>query len=101
MPVIRVSKNAFRRLQAIAVPLIDSPGNVIDRLLDLHERSSKMTMLNIIQHIDRSVVERLSAAGGYVLLAQRQWIDHHLENSIGREAFYCRGVGAPMRNVPS
>jgi hypothetical protein len=59
-----------------------------------------MTMLSA-ESVDRSSIQRIAASGGYALLAQHGWISQHLARSLGREAFYCRGVGAPMRNVPS
>jgi len=37
MPVVRISTPTFQRLQALAVPLLDSPSTVIERLLDLHD----------------------------------------------------------------
>ena len=37
MPVIRISEPTFQRLQAIAIPFEDTPSNVIERLLDLHD----------------------------------------------------------------
>lgn len=99
MPVIRISDHTFRRLQSLAVPLVDSPSAVIDRLLDLHERSSKMSVLTVVSGRDPTAIPRLAAAGGYLLLAQQGWIQHHVRRSVGGEAYYCRGVGAPMRNV--
>jgi len=41
MPVIRVPDDVFRRLQNIATPLVDTPGSVVERLLDLHESSQR------------------------------------------------------------
>jgi len=40
MPVIRIPDDAFRRLQKLAIPLVDTPASVIERLLDLHESHS-------------------------------------------------------------
>ena len=37
MPVIRVSDPIFERLQAIATPLVDTSGSVIEKLLDFYE----------------------------------------------------------------
>lgn len=37
MPSIDISENTFKRLQALAKPLIDTPDSVIDRLLDHYE----------------------------------------------------------------
>jgi hypothetical protein len=37
MPVIRISEPTFQRLQALAIPFEDTPSNVIERLLDLHD----------------------------------------------------------------
>ena len=39
--VIRVSDDAYRRLKNLAEPFVDSPSDVVERLLDFHERSSK------------------------------------------------------------
>jgi hypothetical protein len=36
-PVVRISDGIFERLQKLAVPLVDSVGDVIARLLDEHE----------------------------------------------------------------
>jgi hypothetical protein len=36
-PVIRISSDVFRRLQAVSEPLVDTPGRVIDRLLSHYE----------------------------------------------------------------
>jgi len=36
-PVIRIPNDVFERLQALAIPLVDTPGSVIERLLDMHE----------------------------------------------------------------
>ncbi len=37
MPVIRISEPTFRRLQAIAVPLVDTPSTVVDKVLDVYD----------------------------------------------------------------
>jgi hypothetical protein len=37
MPVVRLPDDVFRRLQQLAIPLVDTPATVIERLLDLHE----------------------------------------------------------------
>lgn len=39
--VIRVSDDAYERLKDLAEPFVDSPSDVVDRLLDFHERSSE------------------------------------------------------------
>jgi hypothetical protein len=36
---------------------------------------------------------------GYVLHSDPQWVDFHLSNSVGGRVAYCRGAGAPVRNV--
>lgn len=36
---------------------------------------------------------------GYVLHSDSHWMRFHLANSIGGRVGYCRGVGAPMKNV--
>jgi hypothetical protein len=38
MPVIRIPDPVFERLQAIATPLVDTPADVIEKLLDLYEK---------------------------------------------------------------
>lgn len=38
-PVIRVPEDVFERLQAMAIPLVDTPASVIKRLLDMHEQN--------------------------------------------------------------
>ena len=35
--VIRISESIFRRLQQLAVSLVDTPGSVIERLLDFYD----------------------------------------------------------------
>lgn len=37
--VIRISDSIFSRLQKISTPLVDSPGSVIERILDYYEKS--------------------------------------------------------------
>lgn len=37
MPQIEISDGDFLRLQAIAVPLVDTPASVVNRLLDMHD----------------------------------------------------------------
>ena len=37
MPVIRISDPVFERLQSIATPLVDTPGSVVEKLLDFYE----------------------------------------------------------------
>src|SRR3954469_19476127 len=45
MPVIRIPDDVFERLQALATPLVDTPGTVIKRLLDMHEpTASRITL---------------------------------------------------------
>jgi hypothetical protein len=39
-PVVRIPDDVFLRLQKLAVPLVDSVGDVIARLLDEHEKQS-------------------------------------------------------------
>src|SRR4051794_35978555 len=39
-PVVRLSEDVFRRLQRISVPLVDTPSQVIDRLLTHYESSA-------------------------------------------------------------
>ncbi|MBT5877314.1 MAG: hypothetical protein HOH43_28085 [Candidatus Latescibacteria bacterium] len=39
-PVIRVSDETFERLQSIATPFTDKPGDVIERLLDSHQAAT-------------------------------------------------------------
>jgi hypothetical protein len=41
MPVVRIPDDVFERLQALATPLVDTPGSVIKRLLDMHEPNSR------------------------------------------------------------
>jgi hypothetical protein len=36
---------------------------------------------------------------GYIIHAESSWLDFHIGNSVGKEIVYCRGVGAPMKNV--
>src|SRR5262245_43959427 len=36
---------------------------------------------------------------GYILHADHEWVQYHRTNSIGGGVAYCRGPGAPMRNV--
>lgn len=42
--VIRISKNAFAQIQGQAVPLVDTPGKVVDRVLKEH---AELKVLNI------------------------------------------------------
>ncbi len=37
MPVVRISDEVFERLQVVAIPLVDTPGSVIEKLLDFYE----------------------------------------------------------------
>lgn len=39
MPVIRISDQAFSRLQKLAEPFVDTPGSVIERILDHYEKN--------------------------------------------------------------
>ncbi len=39
MPVIRISDQVFSRLQKLAEPFVDTPGIVIERLLDYYEKN--------------------------------------------------------------
>jgi hypothetical protein len=39
--VVRITDKAFARLQKLAVPFVDSPASVIDRLLDYYENGGK------------------------------------------------------------
>jgi hypothetical protein len=39
-PVIRMSDDVFRRLQRVSEPLVDTPSQVIDRILEHYERSA-------------------------------------------------------------
>jgi hypothetical protein len=39
-PVIRMSDDVFRRLQRISEPLVDTPSQVIDRILSYYEKSA-------------------------------------------------------------
>lgn len=43
MPTVELSDADFKRLQAIAVPFVDTPSSVINRLIDLYEASGKIT----------------------------------------------------------
>lgn len=52
MPVIRISEDVFRKLQLLAEPLVDTPGSVIEKLLDprkfhflLQQRQTRVTYL--------------------------------------------------------
>ncbi len=36
---------------------------------------------------------------GYILHADHEWVQFHLANSIGGAVAYCRGPGAPIKNV--
>jgi hypothetical protein len=38
---------------------------------------------------------------GYMFHADPSWIEFHVENSAGGNVGYCRGAGAPMRNLSS
>ena len=40
-PVIRIPEDVFERLQALAIPLVDTPASVIRRLLDLHDPTGR------------------------------------------------------------
>lgn len=42
-PVIRIPDDVFQRLQALATPLVDTPGSVIKRLLDLHQPEAPLS----------------------------------------------------------
>jgi hypothetical protein len=44
-PVIRIPEDVFERLQALAIPLVDTPGSVIRRLLDMHEPNGRPSTL--------------------------------------------------------
>lgn len=39
-PVVRISDDVFRRLQRISEPLVDTPSQVIDRILAFYERTA-------------------------------------------------------------
>ena len=41
-PIIRISEPVYDRLQSIAVPFIDTPASVIERLIDLYEVNSNI-----------------------------------------------------------
>jgi hypothetical protein len=43
MPVIRLPDPVFRRLQAVAAPLVDTPAAVVARLLDFYESHAAAT----------------------------------------------------------
>lgn len=36
---------------------------------------------------------------GYILHTDPLWVEHHRRFSLGGQVAYCRGAGAPMRNV--
>lgn len=38
---------------------------------------------------------------GYILHADPLWLEHHNRFSVGGRVVYCRGAGAPMKNVAS
>jgi hypothetical protein len=38
---------------------------------------------------------------GYILHADPLWLAHHARYSVGGRVAYCRGAGAPMKNVVS
>ncbi|MCI0428396.1 MAG: hypothetical protein L0Z46_10310 [Nitrospiraceae bacterium] len=52
--VIRISESIFQRLQKLAVPLVDNPASVIDRLLDYHDSHED----GAIKQSDRQVESR-------------------------------------------
>jgi hypothetical protein len=52
--VIQLSDNTFKRLQAIARPLIDTPSSVIDALVDHYER----TRAGVSDNVSGSAAER-------------------------------------------
>jgi hypothetical protein len=41
MPIVRIPENVFARLQKHAEPFVDTPVNVIERLLDFYERGRR------------------------------------------------------------
>lgn len=43
MPHIEIGEGTFRRLQALARPLVDTAGSVIDRLIDSYEAANSST----------------------------------------------------------
>jgi hypothetical protein len=94
MAVIRVYDRDYERLQALAEPFRDTPASVVARLLDEYERRHRVTLVEV--PVRREAVE----SPGYLLLGQRDWLQFHQRDSIGSTAFYCRGAGAAMRNVP-
>lgn len=51
MPQIEISNQTFERLQAIAKPFIDTPGSVIDRLLDRYDVLSKSSEFTIKEEV--------------------------------------------------
>ena len=55
--VIRISESIFQRLQKLAVPLVDNPASVIDRLLDYHD-SHEDGGIATIKQSDRQVESR-------------------------------------------
>ncbi len=36
---------------------------------------------------------------GYILHSDPAWVSFHLAHSVGGSVAYCRGAGAPMKNV--
>jgi hypothetical protein len=48
MPVVRLPDSLYRRLQEHAEPFVDTPANVIERLLDAYESHTTLTDSEVI-----------------------------------------------------
>src|SRR5262245_43150408 len=44
-PVIRIPDDVFRRLQRVATPLVDSPADVVERLISFYETQQQLAPL--------------------------------------------------------
>lgn len=89
---MRVSDPNYRFLKVLADLYGDTPDAVLTRLINDFSRRNNMT-------ISMAPAAAATQGAGYLLLAQRDWLQFHVAHSVGQSAFYCRGAGGAMRNV--
>jgi hypothetical protein len=87
-PVVRMSDDVFRRLQRISEPLVDTPSQVIDRILSYYEKSA-IAVANssrvedaINPRIDRSDLTPETTAEGHARLFIAPVTDANLRRTI-------------------
>ncbi len=122
-PVIRIPEDVFERLQALAIPLVDTPSSVIRRLLDMHDptgrpspapSSSEQVLAGISQPVapaeigyetyeNRSNPHVTIHRVGCSQLRKRGGVHRHGQGSyrahgtLAEAGTYARGTGLPVK----